>query len=217
VNLSILTVTRGEPHTKRFFTHFRAVADILRAEFVLAYDGCDKPDCGADKYLAVRSSGAIEDVLVEAHRACSGGYVLRLDDDETLSPAAILSVAEANLDGRVFALPRANLWGDERHAITNGHLFPDWQARLMPRDREDRTTVHAGVIADAAAKGVILHHKFLVKSLEERRAIASRYESKSAGCGTGHYLQFSVPEDCFSEPTVVEFASGRIEVSTNET
>lgn len=211
MTLSILTVTKCEPHAKRFLAHFRAVADILRAEFVVAHDNCERPDCGAERYVAVQTRGAIEDVLVEAHAACSGEYVLRLDDDETLSAQAILCVAEVQLDGRVFAFPRANLWGDERHAISNGSLFPDIQPRLMPREKESRTQVHAGLAADAIMSGMILHHKFLIRSAEDRRCIAGRYEQKSPGCGTGHYLQFSVPEDCFDTISLFEFSSGRIE------
>ncbi len=41
----------------------------------------------------------------------------------------------------------------------------------------------------------ILHHKFLVKSYEERVKIAERYESISAGAGSAGYLTFTLPED----------------------
>lgn len=213
MKLSILTVTAGEPYTGRFLWHFRAVADMLSAEFVVAHDRCTPWACGADKYVPVKSSGVIEDVLVEAHAACSGDYVLRLDDDETLSPQAILCIAawlpEAG-DTKVYAFPRANLWGDQWHAISSGDLFPDFQVRLMPRDRECRTKVHEGIAPDALFPGMILHHKFLLKSLAERRAIAARYEAKQAGCGSGHYLQFSVPEDCFEIKTF-PFFTGKVE------
>jgi hypothetical protein len=214
MKLSILAVTAGEPHTPRFLRHFRAVADMLSAEFVVAHDRCEPPSCDADRYVPVQSSGAIEDVLVEAHAACSGDYVLRLDDDETLSPQAILCIAEwlpVEADTRVYAFPRANLWGDQWHAISSGHLFPDVQARMMPRGREHRTRVHEGIAPDALFPGMILHHKFLIKSPDERRAIAARYEAKQAGCGSGHYLQFSVPEDCFDIETF-SFFTGRVEL-----
>ena len=213
MKLSILTVTRSEPHTPRFLRHFRAVADMLSAEFVVACDRVATPDCDADRYIAVQSSGAIEDVLVEAHSACSGDYVLRMDDDETLSAQAILSLAEwggLQSDSRVYALPRANLWGDQWHGISSGDLFPDFQVRLMPRDREQRTHVHEGIIPDSLLPGMILHHKFLLKSREERLAIAARYEKKQAGCGSGHYLQFSVPEDCFQIQTFA-FRAGKVD------
>lgn len=212
MKLSVLTVTRWEPHTPRFLRHFRAVADILSAEFVVAYDRVSQPACDADRYVAVESSGAIEDVLVQAHSACSGEYVLRLDDDETLSPQAILALAEwggLESDSRVYAFPRANLWGDQWHGMSSGSLFPDFQVRLMPRDHERRTRVHEGLIPDAIFPGMILHHKFLIKSREERLAIAARYEEKQAGCGSGHYLQFSVPEDCFPIETFA-FRTGKL-------
>jgi len=212
MRISILTVTKCEAYTPRFLRHFRAVADILSAEFVVAHDRCGPPDCGADKYVAVHSKGVIEDVLVEAHQACSGDYVLRLDDDETLSPQAILCVAELlpkKNDTNVYAFPRANLWGDERHGIFSGDLFPDPQVRLMPRNRECRTKVHEGIMPDVMLSGMILHHKFLLKSCDERRAIAARYEAKQHGCGTGHYLQFSVPEDCFEIKTF-SFSTGSV-------
>jgi hypothetical protein len=186
---------------------------MLSAEFVVACDRVATPDCDADRYIAVQSSGAIEDVLVEAHSACSGDYVLRMDDDETLSAQAILSLAEwggLQSDSRVYALPRANLWGDQWHGISSGDLFPDFQVRLMPRDREQRTHVHEGIIPDSLLPGMILHHKFLLKSREERLAIAARYEKKQAGCGSGHYLQFSVPEDCFQIQTFA-FRAGKVD------
>ena len=199
MNLSILTVTRGEPHSPRFLRHFRAVADMLSAEFVVAYDRVSQPACDADHYIAVESSGVIEDVLVQAHAACSGEYVLRMDDDESLCPTAILALygwCGLDSDSKSYAIRRANLWGDQWHAVSSGSLFPDLQARLMPRDRETRTTVHEGMPFDIVFPGMILHHKFLIKSYAERAKIAERYEQKRAGCGSGHYLQFSVPEDC---------------------
>lgn len=209
--LSVLCVSKCEPYTKRFFTHFRAIADIFGAEFVLAHDRCNPPDCGADKYLSVEASGTIEDVLIDAHRACSGEYVLRLDDDETLSAHAIFLVRgmiEEDLDGRIYAFPRANLIEDESTAIVSGSLFPDFQVRLMPRDAENRTLLHEGLSPNEAIKGLLLHHKFLVKSVDERRAMAAAYEIKRSGCGTGHYLQFSVPEDVFHEFEVMKFSTG---------
>lgn len=210
MNLSILCVSRCQDYTKRFFTHFRALADILGAEFVLAHDRCATPDCAADKYLPVETRGAIEDVLTAAHMACSRDYVLRLDDDETLSPAAIMAVAQADLSGRVFAFPRANLVGDERTAVKSGHLFPDFQVRLMPKEAETRTRIHEGLPADACLPGMILHHKFLLKTVDERRAIAATYESRQPGCGTGHYLQFSVPEDAFESIETFRFVTGAV-------
>lgn len=177
---------------------------MLSAEFVLAHDRCPPPDCGADRYLPVETSGAIEDVLVQSHSACGADYVLRLDDDETLSPHAILLLARwlaVSSDSRVYGFPRANLWGDQWHAISSGHLFPDVQVRLMPRENERRTRVHEGITPDIVMPALILHHKFLIRSREERLKIAAVYEQKQAGCGSGHYLQFSVPEDCFDIET----------------
>lgn len=213
MRLSVLCVSKCEPHTRRFFTHFRAIADIFGAEFVLAHDRCDRPDCDADKYLSVTAKATIEDVLIEAHRACSGDYVLRLDDDETLSPAAILKVdsaMRADPEGRIFALPRANLIENDRTAIISGSLFPDFQVRLMPREAEIRTLLHEGLPANAMIKGMILHHKFLIKTIEERRALAASYEAHRDGCGSGHYLQFSVPEDVFDEIEVQSFTTGDV-------
>lgn len=212
MKLSILTVTRFEAYTPRFLTHFRALADICGAEFVVAYDRCDRVECGADVYVPVTSGGVIEDVLVEAHAACSGDYVLRMDDDETLSAQAIMDIVEwgvEDADSRAYAFPRANLWGDEWHAVRSGDLFPDFQVRLMPRFREMRKTVHEGMMPDALMPGMILHHKFLLKSREERERIAAVYESRRAGSGSGHYLQFSVPEACFGIETFA-FRVGRV-------
>lgn len=215
MNLSILTVTRFEKHTPRFLKHFRALADIFRAEFVVGYDRCDRVECDADVYFPVQTRGTIEHVLAEAYAACSGEYVLRLDDDETLSAKAIYELDQWSMnesDEKVYDFPRANLWGSESTAITSGNLFPDFQSRLMPKAKETRTQLHQGLFSDGVIPGLILHHKFLVKTREEREEIAARYEQIGEGLGSGHYLQFSVPEKCFEKLEVIDIRGG-IEVS----
>ena len=44
---------------------------------------------------------------------------------------------------------------------------------------------------------MLLHHKFRVKSIEERRAIVERYDNIAAGAGTA-FKAFSVPEEALT-------------------
>jgi hypothetical protein len=204
--LSLLVVTRCEPHTPRFFTHYRAVADMLGIPWVLAVDRCEPPDWPkADRVLKVTCNAAIEDVLVEAHQACDTPWVLRLDDDETLCPKALpwLAgwIANPIPDVNAFAIPRANLWNSEQERLHEPFMYPDHQVRLLKKELEIRTQVHEGIAnVSAETSWIILHHKFLVKSRAEREEIARRYESYSGGLGLGeHYVRFSLPELVFGD------------------
>ena len=203
--LSLLVVTRGEAHTPRFFTHFRAVADMLGIPWVLALDRCEPPDLPKpDGILRVECQAVIEEVLVDVHRACRTPWVLRLDDDETLSTTALpwLTAWMLNPPADIwgFAIPRANLWGSETLRLAEPDMFPDRQGRLMRRECETRTEIHAGLNAHAVVPWMILHHKFLVKSRAERETIAMRYESVCEGRGLGdHFIRYSVPEAVFGD------------------
>jgi hypothetical protein len=204
--LSILTVSRCEPHSLRFLTHFRAVADILDAPFVLACDRCDPPPFPtADKTLLVECKTTIEDVLAEVHLQCETPWVLRLDDDETLTAHAIEWLSrwirvDDQASAKAIAFPRANLWGSHKTRLDEEGLWPDFQVRLIRREFETRDTLHQGLGVDLVSPAAILHHKFLVKGREERESIADRYEATWEGAGRGeHYVRFTLPENVFGE------------------
>jgi hypothetical protein len=187
--LSILCVTRNELCVQRLLEKMKKDADFIGAEFVKVVDGVD-----------VHSNGSIESVLDEAIAMCKDGWILRLDDDEEMSadlkswfhssPVAIPDL---------FTFPRLNLWVDERHYILNENLYPDLQTRLAKKEQSGgRQVIHAG--SPFGVGGIvdkpILHHKFLIRDYNERKAIAERYESIAPGAGMGFYKVYSLPEDC---------------------
>lgn len=184
---------------------------MLGVPWVLACDRCDPPSSPTpDAVVRVTASTVIEDVLADAHAACGTEWVLRLDDDETLSAPAVSwlwSWLRSDQTGvSVIGFPRANLWGGEGTMLAEEYMWPDPQMRLTRRGAETRSAIHQGLSPDRFSPAVILHHKFLVKSREDREAIARRYEATSAGCGLGeHYVRFSLPEVAFGDtPAVTE-------------
>jgi hypothetical protein len=90
MSISVLVVTRGEPHTPRFLTHASRIAQFLHAEFVIGCDRCEVRLGGA-KVVPLDASACpmIETVLEQAVAACEGDWILRLDDDETVSWAML--------------------------------------------------------------------------------------------------------------------------------
>jgi hypothetical protein len=203
--LSVLCVTRLEAHALPFLHNLTHLAEACGAECVIAVDGDESvlPDIIKDttKVARVKSAGYVESVLEDAIRFTTGDYILRLDDDERAS------VAMANwlrhqmyTSADHWSFPRVHLWGDQRHALSTPLLWPDPQTRLSIRAMAGgRSVIHAaspfglGQMAPCA----IEHHKFLVKTLDERREIAARYEARQPGTGSGLFLAFSCPEDYY--------------------
>ena len=178
MSISVLCVTRGEPHTPRFLHHFGLVAAFLRAEFVVARDRCDIVVDGA-KVIDVDCSSCptCETVLEEAVAACSGDWILRLDDDETVSFAMLGCLLAADLAKyEAVGFPRAHLWGDEQTMLTNADYWPDVQMRFSKREWAVRHTLHEPPARlDAGVPGCLLHHVYLVRDREARRETAERY------------------------------------------
>lgn len=201
MDLSIVCVTNMQPHAAPFIAHMRMVADRLGAELVLGLDGKEAQASGidalADVCIAVNGTGILESVLDEVLDGCNGHHVLRIDDDEKVSPALMLWLATGNY--RAFTLcafPRPYLWGNETQMITD--LYPDLQTRLSTKARAGgRATIHAG---SPFGTGTVIpyaieHHKFLVRSLAEREQIAARYEQEREGAGLSYeYGRFNLPE-----------------------
>lgn len=206
--LSICCVTRGEPHAGPFLEAMVDLAARIDGECVI---GIDLPpgDTWLDDYLQlvdlpsyvscvpVRSDGFVESVLDEVLDACHGDYVLRLDDDERCSPAMVRWLLEGAYEAAPhWQFPTANLWRPDR-LLTNGPLWPNPHQRCSLRSLASRPAiVHAkspygrGTMAPVALE----HHKFLVKSLGQRMAIAARYDQLRPGAGTGRQKPYSLPE-----------------------
>lgn len=80
--------------------------------------------------------------------------------------------------------------------VTSPPLWPDHQTRLSTRDKSlGRTHIHCGSPhgGGVLAPYPIIHHKFVIKSRQEREEILKRYDEIQPGAGGG-FWQFSVPE-----------------------
>lgn len=200
-DLTILCVTQGELHAEPFIRQMAGDAHAIGAPFVLVIDGPKERHWldHTDSVRFVQSEGYIESVLDQAITACPEGYILRLDDDESI-PADTFEWLKAceYRQADHWAFPRHHLWPDCEHYIENAPLWPDLQTRLSVKAKAGgRRAIHAGSPhgTGRVAPVAIEHHKFLVRSREEREAIAAKYERLQSGSGSGHYRAFSVPEE----------------------
>lgn len=207
--LSILTVTKAEHFTPRFLRRMKNLAELCNAEFVIAGDGAGAlprlraMGYGEDEILvSVESKGYMESVLDKVVNCCGGRFILRLDDDESVSPEMFhWLVNECYTERDHWKFPRAHLWHRESLYITNAPLWPDHQTRLSVRKKSGgRHTLHSisPYGAGALAPVPLEHWKFLVKTREEREAIADRNEGIGKGFGRSGMLPFNVPEEFYS-------------------
>lgn len=92
--------------------------------------------------------------------------------------------------------------------IINPPLWPDHQTRLSHRTLSGgRTILHCGSPfgGGEVAPCLIEHHKFVIKTLTQRREIVERYNRIQAGMGDG-FRVFSTPEDVIS-PSDIQLMS----------
>ena len=227
-SLSIVCITQGKEWSRPFIERLRAQATDLGAEFVIGFDLSGGETNGwlqpmADLLVPVTSAGYIESVLNTVIRHANGSWVLRVDDDESLPPAMIEWLRRRSYFGsKLWRMPTAALWGDERHFITTPPFWQDTHVRLAswydaagwPDKPHGKLRLeHTAKLCPAA----IFHHKYLIKSYEERRQLAADYEQKEAGAGEGRRLVFNVPEDVLSSMTLHEVGDGLLtKVRANE-
>jgi len=198
--LTILCVTRGDDYAIPFLHGMEALAEQIGAEVFIVADGGEAFDRLEDfeRVGLVCSDGYIESVLDEAVSRCPDGYILRLDDDEQPDAAMVgFLKARAYQCADHWAFPRMNLYPTEDTFITNLGLWPDLQTRLSVKAKSGgRNVIHAGSPYGTGyvGPGAIEHHKFLVRSFDERMEVLQRYERVAAYAGSAHYRAFSVPE-----------------------
>lgn len=207
--LTILCVTRAEPCALPFLEDMAGVAYHLDARLLIAADGPEAYKRLDDLYehiTLVRSAGYLESVLDQAIARCPNGHILRLDDDERCDDLMVDWLARGEYEtADHWAFPRYNLWPDEHSFITSLGLYPDPQTRLSVKGKAGgRHQIHVG---SPYGTGVIApvhieHHKFLVRSLEERRRILAGYERLLPGAD--RWRQFSCPEDMPADLIIVE-------------
>jgi hypothetical protein len=109
--------------------------------------------------------------------------------------------------------PRVHFWGDDQTVLMTPHLWPDHQTRLSTKSKSyGRRSVHAGSPfgGGEAADVCIEHHKFLIKSREERLGIAQVYDGVHPGFGTGGMKPFSLPEESYEEVSFTRYTNGGV-------
>jgi len=193
-----------------FILKLAQLADKLEStEFVLITDGTMAFDQAVSlnipnadlKIACVKSKGYLESSLNSALAYCEGDYILRIDDDEALSPAMEKwLINNCWLEQDHWEFPRAHMWDHCKSVLMTPQLFPDYQTRLSIKAKSgDRFGVHAGSPFGGGERApvTIEHHKFVIKDYETRSAIAAVYDNYSPGYGTGNMKPFSLPEDAY--------------------
>lgn len=206
-HLSIVCITRGQPHAEHFISLMRDASTAINAEFVIGADGYEAfvlAQDYSDVTIPVMSSGYIESVLNQVLLSANGIWVLRLDDDEEISPALFDFLRNRSyLTSSLWRIPTMALYQDTSHYISNPPLFPDAHLRLTTWKYrggwDDEVHAPSPHQTDAIAPAAILHHKYLLKTLEERQATADRYENITTGAGRGIHAPFTIPEVIFGD------------------
>ena len=224
MSLTIVTVTKGEPFARPFLLSMSALAHAAKADFTIGADGPEAVEALSKMtwttdplVIQVQSKGYIESVLEDVLYHCRTDYILRLDDDERCSVAMNLWLMSREYMAHPhWKFPRAHLWGDDKTMLTHPQLWPDHQTRLSISSMAGgRRWIHCGSPHGGGQEAPVIleHHKFLVKSLEERRAIVQRYDRIAHGAGSGMAI-FSVPEDVVpvSQMTLAPLHNGFLEV-----
>jgi hypothetical protein len=214
MRLSILCVTRAEPRVLPCIQAIEMLADVCDAECVLVADGTAarirlldfghvERESKRLRILQMDSRGYLESVHDAAVGRCLGEYVLRLDDDETPSGEMVDWIqAEGYTTQLHWRFKRKHLWEDQMHFLANERLWPDYQTRLsVKKMATGRTEVHAASPYGKGflAPGAIHHHKFLLRTREERQAMANKYEALKPGGGLGKFLPFNLPEVAYGD------------------
>lgn len=217
-DLTIACITKVEAFAPPFLLAMQDAARNLDAEFLIGADGEDavlraNAQLQQARVVRVNSRGFLESVHDDLIRHCTTSYVLRLDDDEKMSPAMLDWLMDrAYRTSDHWKFPRANMWTPTTF-LRSSHLWPDHQTRLSVQTKAlGRTHLHAGSPHGGGrpAPVAIEHYKFVVKTREERLQIAHRYDEIQGGCGTGGMLPFNLPEDFYTDLPIEGWGDGLV-------
>lgn len=214
--LSIVCITNARPHSEYFLKKLHDNAKFLNAELIIGADGVKAMALAQSltkRVVSVVSKGYIESILNRVMAMAEGVWVLRIDDDEEISPAMLQWLQSKQYKSSpLWRIPTMALWGDETKFITTSPLWPDAHLRLTTwRYRLGwDTKPHAPMPyqTDYMAPVAILHHKYLINDYNQRKLIADRYESISHGAGYGIHKVFTLPEDVFQNLTLHSVMDG---------
>lgn len=211
MSLSILCVTQFETWAVPYLAQMSELCQFLGAEFVLLNDsGRDTPWPS----VRVRSKGYVESVLEQGVQLCSGGYVLRLDDDERCTPAMVRWLKDLSYEqDDHWKFATANMW-TLTHFIHMPPVWPDHHTRLSVKSKAGgRHAPHCGSPYGGGQLAPVIfeHHKFVIKTLEQRKKIAAGYDAYAEGYGTSDNMRpFSLPETCYDHLILAPIGDGTL-------
>ena len=189
-SLAVLCITRDPgPRVAAMLSTLRHVVD----EIVVAADGA-----AAERDIAAYSEAVdvvhrfphegTERHLAWAHQLCQTDWVLRVDGDEVPSVRLIETLPDLVrfADAGQVLVPRRWLFGSTSDWIDEHPWWPDFQARLVRRDRRlwFRGDLHWGADPPASpqfAAPCLYHLDLLLSSFEERVGKARRNERLQPG------------------------------------
>lgn len=188
MTLSIICVTKAEPNARPFLSDIANLGRILGAEVIFGVHGAAATmwaTMNGHKYVEV-DGNYVEEMLDPVIAACTGDYILRLDDDEKCSAGLILWLKRGEMIHRdSWFFSRCHLWPDAQHCLSRHPYFPDFQVRLSVKRQARRPVklhaAHAYTAYRAPALCYIEHHVFITKTREERQVITAKYESMLRG------------------------------------
>lgn len=218
--ISIVTITPADSKAVPFLRKIRDFADKIGAEFLILVDtaitkdGYENAPQLAHTVVYAEGNGCLESLINLAYKAAKGTWVLRLDDDEEMSPAMQDWIMRREFrESQLWAFPTMALWGSPEEFITSYPLWHDPHVRLMtskftsvewPKIPHAVPSIGPGKLAPVG----ILHYKYLLSSYEERLALAEHYDSIHEGAGTGAHLPFTLPEDHYNKVTLYPVGTG---------
>lgn len=185
VSLSVACITGGPGRrVAAVLEPLREIAD----EIVIAADARVGPErlaeyAGvADRVLRIRFE-FLERHLAWLHAQCAGEWILRLDDDEVVSPGLLAALPGmlAATDVLQYRIPRRWLYPDPGHWLSEAPWDPDLQTRMVRTGPWLRfpgllhTSVQ-DVLPGRVVEEPIYHLAHLTEDTDARRARAVRYE-----------------------------------------
>lgn len=192
MTLSVNVMTRGPAGgVGALLRLLRPVVD----EIVVAVDDRAEPSvlgavsASADRVVRYPYAEPVDRPLAWLHSACSGDWVLTVDDDEIPSSGLLDSLTELSRaqDVTHFWLPRRWLFPDRRRYLDEAPWRPDYQLRLVlndPRLLSFPDETHKPVAALGPGRHLDLplyHADALLSSPERRREKALSYERTCPG------------------------------------
>jgi len=212
MSLSVLCATRAEACVRPFLAEMRPLAQACGGRFQVVLDRSEsyerwttlglKGDCLVSSDGMYLAQDGVHQAMQEMVNECRSDYVLILDDDERCTPALVEWLKTGRYeDADFWYIARAWLYRDTKHYITSAKHWPNPALRIG-RSQLVRvpTQIHAGWMDGSGQRSIapypLEHHKFLIRSLEERKATVERYEAIREGAGMpGHYLPECVMVD----------------------